>query len=109
MNIKITKRTLLKEINNDMVHSFYYLINGRIQNEDKTKYRRFKFIVWFDVMDIQEYFEKDSYTQTDIREYLDIVIECHTATIKSYDDCKEFYNLCNETIENWNEKARYYY
>ena len=33
MEIKITKRTKLLEINNDMCHNFYYLVNGRFYNE----------------------------------------------------------------------------
>ena len=56
MEIKITKRTKLLEINNDMCHNFYYLVNGRFYNENKTAYRRFKFVIWFDIFDVDEYF-----------------------------------------------------
>ena len=56
MEIKITKRTKLLEINNDMCHNFYYLINGRFYNDNHTAYRKFKFVSWFDIFDVDEYF-----------------------------------------------------
>ena len=37
MEIKVTKKVLLKEINNEMVHNYYYLIHGKIINDTKNK------------------------------------------------------------------------
>ena len=49
MEIKITKRQKLLEINNDMCHNYYYLVHGRFYNDENTAYRKFKFVVWFDI------------------------------------------------------------
>ena len=48
---EITKTKKLIEQNNDMCHNYYYLINGRFYNSDKTKYKRFKYVEWFDIFD----------------------------------------------------------
>ena len=53
---RITKRTKLLEINNDMCHNYYYLINGRINNADRSAYRKFKFVIWFDIFDVDDLF-----------------------------------------------------
>lgn len=42
-----------------MVHNFYYLVHGRIINENKTKYKKFRFLLFYDTFDLQEYFETD--------------------------------------------------
>ena len=109
VNFEITKKQKLLEVNNDMCHNYYYLIYGRIYNENKTRYRKFKFVVWFDIFDVQEYFEKDIIYKEDIKNYVDDLIfgaSCaYRDNIKSFDDekgLKEFYNYCNETIKNYN-------
>ena len=58
-DVKITKVSKLLEVNNDMVHNFYYLVSGRIINESKTKYKKFRFVLFYDVFDLQEYWESD--------------------------------------------------
>lgn len=113
VNFEITKKQKLYEVNNDKCHNYYYLIYGRIYNENKTKYRRFKFVEWFDIFDLQEYYEKDFITNTEIKTYIDNLtnsISCsYVDDIKDYDDekgLKEFYNYCNETIGNYNNIKR---
>lgn len=111
----ITKSKKLLEVNNDMVHNYYYLIYGRIYNADKKLMRKFKFVEWFDIFDVMEYFEKDFVTNEDIKEYMN-EIACNTAYtyidgIKDYYDekgLKEFYDYCNETINNFNRINRGY-
>lgn len=105
MDIKITKRQLLKEVNNDMVHAFYYLVYGRIYNSSKTRYKKFKFVVHFEAWEIQEYFEQDGYTEESKREFIEEMIFCYIGAIKSYDDMKDFYELCNDTINRYNKVA----
>lgn len=111
VDYKITKTKLLYEQNNDMCHNFYYLIQGRFYNEEKTKFRRFKFVEWVDIFDALEYYEKDSVTKAEIKNF---VLECACSTIdivKDYNDeksLKEFYKICNETIENYNRIACYW-
>lgn len=105
IDFKITKTKLLLEQNNDMCHNFYYLIQGRLFNEEKTKYRKFKFVEWFDIFDAMEYFEKDSVTKTEIKQ-LALELACsYIEQVNDYSDeksLKDFYAMCNETIKDWN-------
>lgn len=110
VDFKITKTQKLKEVNNSMCHNYYYIVYGRIYNESKTKYKKFKFVVWFDIFDLQEYFEKDIIYKEDIKNYVDDLIfgaSCaYIDNIKSFDDekgLKKFYEYCNETIEEYNK------
>lgn len=100
--VKITKTSKLLEVNNDMVHNFYYLVHGRIINENKTKYKKFRFVLFYDIFDLQEYSENDKITKEMEKEYRDVLIFNMLSTIKSYDDTKDFYELCNDTIKNYN-------
>ena len=102
VNFEITKKQKLLEVNNDMCHNYYYLIYGRIYNENKTRYRKFKFVEWFDIFDMQEYYEKDFITNTEIKAYVNNLIDSigcsYIDDIKNYNDekgLKEFYNYCN--------------
>lgn len=105
VNFEITKRQKILETNNDMAHNYYYLICGKIYNESKTKYRKFKYVMWFDIFDLQEYFEKDIISKTNIDDYIrDLEYNCLVG-IKNYNDIKkinEFYSYCNKTIERYN-------
>ena len=101
--VKITKTSKLLEVNNDMVHNFYYLVHGRIINENRTKYKKFRFVLFYDVFDLQEYWENDKITKDMEKEYRDVLIFNMVSTIKSYDDTKDFYELCNDTIKDYNK------
>ena len=63
MKIEITKRQKLLEINNDMCHNYYYLVHGRFYNDDHTAYRKFKFVLWFDIFDVDSFFNGDGDTE----------------------------------------------
>ena len=105
--VELTKRKKLLEVNNSMCHNFYYLQYGRIYNKDKTRMRRFKFVEWFDIFDVMEYFEKDFVTKQEIAEFASEIAWSMSETfkngIKSYDDCQEFFDMCNKTIEDYNK------
>ena len=106
MNIKYTKINKLYEQNNDMCHNFYYIYYGRIYNKDNTKYRKFKYIEWFDIFDIQEYYDKEYITEEDIRNFALNLENGYLLNIRDYNDTenlKEFYKYCNETIRNYIE------
>ena len=107
MEVKITKRTKLCEQRNSMVHNFYYLIHGRIRNDARTRYRPFKFVVFFDVEDLLEYCDKDTYTNKDVKNMVDDTASCcFLDNIKSYDDCQYFYQLCRESLQRYNKLYR---
>lgn len=105
--IEFTKLEKVLEVNNSMCHNYYYMQYGRIYNADKTRFRRFKFVIWFDIFDVMEYFEKDTVSKQNIvecaSEFAWSEYESKAYLIKSYDDCKAFYYWCNETIENFNK------
>lgn len=106
VDFKITKKQKILEVNNDKAHNFYFLIYGRIYNKEKTRYRKFKFVEWFDIFDLQEYFEKEYITEDDIKQYVNELIDTTNITnIKDYYDkqgLKNFYDFCNDTIRRYN-------
>lgn len=111
VNFEITKKQKILEVNNDMCHNYYFLIYGRIYNENKTRYRKFKYIEWFDIFDVMEFFNKEFITKQDIKEYLNNIENGYLTNIENYNDekhLKEFYKYCNETIENYNKINRRY-
>lgn len=106
-DITITKRKLLWEQCNDKCHNYYYVVYGKIFNQPKPdeyrSFRRFKFVVWFDVFDLQDYFEDKEYiTKQDRLEFLDELAFGTLGLIKTYNDCKEFYTECSRTIKDYN-------
>ena len=107
VDFKITKTQKIKEVNCDMCHNYYFLIHGRIYNEGKTRYRKFKYVVWFDIFDVQEFFEdREIIKYSDVLEYLGNLEVPYLYDIKDYNDekgLKNFYEYCNETIENYNK------
>lgn len=109
IDFEITKKTKLKEVNNEMAHNYYYLIQGRLYNDKKdkaTRYKKFKFVEFFDIFDLQEYFDKDIITKTDIKNYLNDREIIELTLIKDYKDTKhikDFYEFCNETINDYND------
>ena len=109
VNFEITKQQKILEINNDMCHNYYFLIHGRIYNEGKTRMRKFKYVQWFDIFEIMDFFEKEYVTKQDVKEYLNNLENSYLLNIKDYNDekgLKEFYNYCNETIENYNKMIK---
>lgn len=105
--VELTTHKKIHEVNNDKCHNYYYVQYGRIYNAEHKRYRKFKFVVWFDIFDVQEYCEKDIITIKDIAdcasEFAWAEYELHSDLINTYDDCKEFYDWCNKTIDDYNK------
>lgn len=105
IDFEITKKQKILEVNNEMCHNYYYLIYGRLYNENRTKYKKFKYILFFDIWDLLEYYEKDFVTQEEIKDYIEAIENPYLTSISNYNDIKNienFYKFCNETIENYN-------
>lgn len=105
--VELTTRKKLLEVNNDMCHNFYYLQHGRIYNADKSQLRRFKFVLWFDIFDVMEYFKKDVVSKQEIDEFANEVAWGTSETFKngiiSFDNCQAFFDMCNKTIKDYNK------
>lgn len=102
----ITKMRLIREVNNDMCHNYYYEVNWRVYT-DATHFYRGNFVIWFDVFDVADYYpDKERFSKKDIREYAEEIAcnflcgapkkEVNAETIRP------FYNQCRETINNYN-------
>ena len=105
VDFEYTKINKIYEVNNDMVHNYYYIYYGRIYNKEHTRYRKFKYIEWFDVQDVMEYFDKDYVTKEDIRQYACDIEISYLYNIKDFNDTKglkEFYSYCRDTINSYN-------
>lgn len=105
--IELTRLEKIWEVDTSMCHNYYYLQHGRIYNADKTEFRRFKFVVWNDIENICEYYDKYFVTNEEIKRYMGEYAweTCDVEAdylIKSYDDCQAFYDWCNETIKEFN-------
>jgi hypothetical protein len=106
IDFKITKKTKILEVNNSACHNYYYLIQGRLFNDQKTKYKKFAYVLMFDIFDLQEYFEKETISKTDIKQYINELENIYLLNIKNYDDkegIQDFFNYCNETIKKYNK------
>lgn len=88
VDFEITKTKKLLEINNEMAHNYYYIIYGRIYNEERTRIRKFKYVLWFDIFDLQEYFEKDIITKEDIKNYINDLEIGYLTNLKRYGGLK---------------------
>ena len=110
MEIKITKRKLIDEAHNSTVgDQWWYLVNGRIENDDGTYYKPFKFVLFFDGDDMWDagYFENDDrITKKKLSDYVYELSWAMTGLIKSFDDCNDFIDACNDTIDKWNDMKR---
>lgn len=108
MEVRITKRIKLYECHNDKCTNYHYLLCGRIYNDEKRRYRKFKFVISIDASEMCDFLDIDTYTQKDILNYVnEIAFCCFTDNIVNYDDCKYFYELCNESIERYNKLFGY--
>ena len=104
MEIKITKKQKLLSVRNEWVAGDYYLIHGRIINEDKTSFYRFKFVLHIDLAcDLWDGENDIPYDEA----LNDIIWSFCDQAGNDYDfvNIARFYRLCNKTIENWNSSV----
>lgn len=103
-NVHISRVILEKEVNTLMCHNWYYLVYGRIYTEDRKQYQRFKFVVWFDVFDVCEYYDKDSASKSEIDQYARELAQSFISGRNPVaTDCSKFIEDCNHTINQYNE------
>lgn len=119
--IRITKRECLKEGNGVFCGDWF--IQGRIYNKDLSRYKSFHYYTSFapnsvldlaineemsdeEVDDIEHKFNNNkSYQKKLFNEYIDFDFERFGYLIKSYNDCADFYEALNATIDGYNRRC----
>ena len=106
-DIKTNKTQLIWEVNNDMCHNFYYMVYVRIYSTNlPNHWKGFRFIVWFDINDVCEFYDKDRVTKKEIAEYKNEWINSADYPT-DYNNTANFLNWCNETIRRYNKMLGY--
>ena len=107
--LKITKRKKLLSASSP-VYVDYYLVYGRIYNNDGSMYYPFTFVISLDLeLDLW-----DCETESEIpyRDALDMLIDSAVdGAGNAFDDDAaraEFFDYCNRTIETWNSRVGHY-
>lgn len=113
MQHEITKITKIKEINNEWAHNFYMVVNGRTYNDEHKRYYTWHFVEWFDIFDLQEWFEDENGKIPKLNEQRqkEYARELAWAFIdgegwRDYQNNEQrdkFINACNETIIDYNK------
>ena len=102
---EITRKRLVREVNNDMCHNYYYEFRFRVYTNE-THYFKGNFVLWFDVQDVGEFFDKDVVTKKEIAEYADEVgcsfLSNAPSKNVSAETMRQFYDDCRKTIEDYN-------
>ena len=105
----VTKTRLVLEVRNDMCHNFYYEIRFRVY-ANEHHYWKGNFVVWFDTDDLADYFDKDTFTKKDIKEYVNMLagnfLDSAPRKNVTRETMKPFYEECRFTIMNYNDKRR---
>lgn len=109
MGNTITRKRLIREVNCDMCHNFYYEYFFRVY-VDKAHYFKGNFVLWFDTEDLAEYFVSDTFTRKQIAEYANeigwnFLNDAPTSDVNA-DTMRDFYAACARTIENYNNTNR---
>lgn len=107
MDIKITKIKKLYEVNNCMAHNYYYLVNGRVYDNNHQYFKKFKFVLWYDDFDLQDYFDTEN-EEINEKEYREnnayTIIE---SLIQDFNKCDDLIEYCNKTITDYNSLSKY--
>lgn len=111
MNYKITKKELLKDVNNEMTTYKQYLVHFKVYNEEKTKYRKFKYVQLIYHDDLFEYAEKDYLSLKEQAQITNEIININVESLlyeflQNYEDLdgiKGLIKFCNTSIRNYNK------
>ena len=124
----ITKKYLLHHIVNDYCNNYYYLIVGKIKKNKTNLIKRFKFILFFDCYDLEDFkyssmieeleevknkeLDEEEYeqlkrknpiTKKDKTDFINETSYEKLEMINSFEDCKEFIDFCKKTLIEYNK------
>lgn len=104
-----TKIRLIREVNNCMTHNFYYEVRFRVY-ASATHYWKGNFVEWFDTNDLAEYYDKDTFTKKDVRDYIEMLasnfLDAAPRKEVNRETMRPFYDMCRATIRNYNDHNR---
>lgn len=102
----VTKKRLVREVNCDKCHNFYYEYRFRVYTSP-THFFKGNFVLWFDTEDLAEFFDSDRFTRKQIAEYADEIGWNFLSSAPKGDVNREtmadFYADCRKTIDDYNE------
>lgn len=106
MEVKITKKVLLDSVRGSVVNMDTYLIHGRIINDEKTAFYRFKFVLPIDLCDDlwDEEFEEEIPYNTALSGMIDAFCNLIPSDFNDRRNLKLFIDDCNATIERYNRR-----
>lgn len=118
MEIKITKKQLLQEMNNEMTSYKKYLVYAKIYNSNKTWSKNLKFVQTIFKEDIFDYAEKEYLTPKEQNEITNVFLyenlnyyntDKDTSNLEDFKlALKDITNFCNQTIIDYNTSLKGY-
>lgn len=119
MDIKITKKEILQDINNEMNTYKTYLVHAKITNSNNTWSKKLKFIYTIEKNEIFEYVDKAYLTQQEQKEITNEILYFALETYNTDKDTSEINDFknaltemidyCNYTIHEYNKARNNFY
>lgn len=107
--IEITKKQILRDVSNDMSTFKTYLVYFKFYNETKTRFRKGHFVQTIEHNELFEYADKDFLTKKEQNEIThEIIFSTIEAYATNYNNPKQLFDFCNETIKDYNKYATNY-
>lgn len=107
MEIKITKKEILQEMNNEMCAFKKYLVHFKLLDATRKFYKTGKFVQVIEHNEIFEYADKDFLTeQQQNKTTNEILIDIISNYCENFEDTKELQKFCNDTIKEYNKSVR---
>lgn len=107
MEIKITKKEILQEMDNEMCTFKKYLIHFKLLDATRKFYKKGKFIHTIEHDEIFEYANRDYLTELQQSKIAnEILIDIISGYCENFEDTKELQKFCNDTIKEYNKSVR---
>lgn len=107
MEIKITKKEILQEMDNEMCTFKEYLVHFKLLDDTRKFYKKGKFVQAIEHNEIFEYADKDYLTEQQQNKITnEILIDIISSYCENFEDTKELAKFCNDTIKEYNQSIR---
>lgn len=107
MEIKITKKEILRDVDNNMCTFKEYLVHFKLFNDTKKLCKRGKFVQSIEHNELFEYAETDYLTPAQQKNITnEILVDIINSYCQQFEDTKELAKFCNDTIKDYNNSIR---